>query len=175
MDGLPARTAFFARIDLLVNIVTIVIQVFLTGRIIRWLGIGTTLALLPAVTMIGFLGLSIAPTLGVLVVFQVGRRAANFALAKPARESLFTVVSREDKYKAKSFVDTFVHRGGDAIGAIAEKTLTVSTKAVSGGLAFVAAWTLPLGALWLVVAVLLGRRQRSTSPDRRSATNRSRP
>jgi AAA family ATP:ADP antiporter len=112
-----ARTAFFAKIDLLVNSLTLVTQLFLTARILRVLGVALTLALLPALSALGFAALALAPTIGILVVYQVLRRAGNFAVARPTREVVFTVVPREDKYKAKSFIDTFIYRAGDQVGA----------------------------------------------------------
>src|SRR4029079_4171235 len=105
-----AQTASFASIDLAVNVLTLVTQIFLTSRIVRWLGVGMALALLPAMTMLGFGLLAVVPTLVVIVGFQVLRRASNFALTRPAREVLFTVVSREDRYKAKAFIATAVYR-----------------------------------------------------------------
>src|SRR5690606_15397641 len=90
---------------------------FVTGRFIKWLGIGAALAFLPVVTLIGFGVMGFVPTLAVLVAFQVARRAGNFAIQRPAREALFTVLSRSDKYKAKNFSDTFVYRLGDQVGA----------------------------------------------------------
>ncbi|HEY7220455.1 MAG TPA: MFS transporter, partial [Candidatus Binatia bacterium] len=101
-----ARMAFFARIDLWVNTLTLGAQLFLTGRVLRWIGVALTLAALPLISILGFGTLALAPTIGVLVVYQVVRRAGNFAFARPTREVLFTVVPREDKYKAKSFIDT---------------------------------------------------------------------
>src|SRR6266571_1753145 len=101
------RTAFFAKLDLSVNTLTVFVQIFLTGRLLKWLGVGLTLVLMPALSLFGFLAIGIAPVLAVLAVFQVARRAATFALTRPAREVLFTVLRREDKYKAKSFIDTF--------------------------------------------------------------------
>ncbi len=112
-----ARTAFFAQLDIWVNVLTIVIQIFLTGRLLKWLGVGLTLAMLPAISLAGFLAIGLMPGLGLLALFQVLRRAMNYALSRPAREVLFTVLRREDKYKAKSFMDTFVYRAGDQIGA----------------------------------------------------------
>lgn len=150
-----ARTAFFAQIDLLVNILTIVVQAFLTGRLLKWLGVGVTLALLPALSVIGFTAMGVAPTLGLLVVFLTLRRAGNFALARPAREVLFTVVSREDKYKAKSFIDTFIYRAGDQIGAWSTPALGWLGVGLSG-ISFIAA---PLAALWLLISLWLGRKQ----------------
>ena len=112
-----ARAALFARIDLWVNVLTLAVQLAATGRVLSRLGVGLTLASLPALSALGFGALAAAPTLAVLVVFQVVRRAANYALIRPARETLYTIVPLEHKYKAKSFIDTFVYRGGDALGA----------------------------------------------------------
>ena len=109
-DG-AARTAFFAKIDLVVNVLAILGQAFLAARLLKWLGVGVTLAVLPALSVIGFAALGFGPTLVLLVVFLTLRRATDFALARPARETLFTVLSREDKYKAKNLIDTLVYRG----------------------------------------------------------------
>jgi ATP:ADP antiporter, AAA family len=105
-----SQTAFFASIDLAVNCLTLLIQLFFTGRIVLLLGVGVTLALLPAVTMAGFGALAFAPSLGTIAVFQVLRRAGDYAIARPTREVLFIVVPREDRYKTKGFIDTFVSR-----------------------------------------------------------------
>lgn len=150
-----ARTAFFAQIDLLVNVLTIFVQAFLTGRLLKWLGVGITLALLPAMSVIGFTAMGIVPTLTLLVIFLTLRRAGNFAIARPAREVLFTVVSREDKYKAKSFIDTFIYRAGDQIGAWSTPALGW----LGLGLAGVSLVAAPLAAVWLIISLWLGRRQ----------------
>ncbi|MEE8495599.1 MAG: MFS transporter, partial [Xanthomonadales bacterium] len=109
------RTAFFAKLDLGVSILTIVFQVYLTARIIKWLGVGLTLALVPVAVALGFLALGMYPTLAVLVVVQVAYRAGRYGLTKPAREILWTVLSREAKYKSKPFLDAAVYRGGDLV------------------------------------------------------------
>jgi AAA family ATP:ADP antiporter len=150
-----ARTAFFAQIDLLVNVLTIFVQAFLTGRLLKWLGVGVTLALLPALSVVGFTAMGIVPTLTLLVIFLTLRRAGNFAVARPAREVLFTVVSREDKYKAKSFIDTFIYRAGDQIGAWSSPALGWAGLGLTG-ISFVAA---PLAAIWLFISLWLGRKQ----------------
>lgn len=150
-----ARTAFFAQIDLLVNILTVLVQIFLTGRLLKWFGVGVTLAILPALSVVGFTAMGIGPTLALLVIFLTLRRAGNFAIARPARETLFTVVSREDKYKAKNFIDTVVYRTGDQIGAWSSRALSWSGLGLTG-VSFVAA---PIAAVWLFVSLWLGRRQ----------------
>ena len=112
-----ARTEFFAEIDLAVNVLTLAVQLFLTGRILRVLGVTLTLALLPAVSVLGFGVLALVPSVAATVVFQVVRRGGNFAIARPTREILYTVLPREDRYKAKAFIDTVIYRAGDQIGA----------------------------------------------------------
>jgi AAA family ATP:ADP antiporter len=150
-----ARTAFFAQVDIAANVLTIVAQIFLTGRLLKWLGVGITLAILPAITMLGFLALGFVPILALVALFQTLRRAANFAVSRPAREVLFTVLRQEDKYKAKSFIDTFVYRAGDQIGAWSYPLLTWLGLGLTG-IAFVAA---PLAGVWCIVAIWLGRKQ----------------
>jgi len=151
------RTAIFARIDLAVNSLTVITQLFLTARVIRWLGIGLTLALLPAICLVGFSALGFYTALPVLVTFQVLRRAGNFAIARPARETLYTVLSREDKYKAKTLIDTFVYRAGDQVGAWAYAGLLALGLTVSG-----VAWAaLPVTGVWIAVSLWLGKKQQA--------------
>jgi AAA family ATP:ADP antiporter len=149
------QTAFFATIDLLVNTLTLVIQLFLTGRIVLWAGVALALAFLPALTIAGFGALATAPTLGAIAVFQILRRAGDYAIARPTREVLFTVVPREDRYKAKSFIDTFVYRLGDQLGAWG----VAGFRALGAGAAELALVAIPIAALWLFNALWLGRRQ----------------
>jgi ATP:ADP antiporter, AAA family len=152
-----SRTAFFARVDLWVNILTLSAQLFLTARMLRWLGVAMTLAALPLISIIGFGTLAIAPTIAVVVAYQVGRRAGNFAFARPAREVLFTVVPREDKYKAKSFIDTVVYRLGDQAGAWSYAGLGL----LGFGMTGVAVIAVPISLAWLINALWLGRKQNS--------------
>lgn len=150
-----ARTAFFAQIDLAVNVLTLGTQLFLTSRLLRALGVAVTLALLPGLSVLGFAAFGLAPTIAVVVAFQVLRRAGNFAVARPTRELLFTVISREDKYKAKSFIDTAIYRFGDQLGAWSYQLFSFIGFGLSG-IAFVA---VPLSAAWMVNAFWLGRKQ----------------
>jgi len=160
-----AQTAFFATVDLLVNILTLAIQLFLTGRIVLWLGVGLALAFLPALTILGFGALSAAPTLGAIAAFQVVRRAGDYAIARPTREVLFTVVPREDRYKAKSFIDTFVYRLGDQVGAWG----VAGFRALGAGAAELALIAIPIAFLWLLNALWLGRRQEKMAEARAAA------
>lgn len=150
-----SRTAFFAQVEVLVNVLTLSVQLFLTARILKKLGVALTLGILPFVSLLGFAALALAPAIAVLVAFQVLRRAANFALARPARELLYTVLAREDKYKAKTFIDTVVYRAGDQVGSWSY--LLLSTLGL--GIAGVALVAVPLSALWLANSLWLGRRQ----------------
>lgn len=160
-----ARTAFFARIDLLVNLLAAFTQVFLTGRVVKALGVGGTLAALPLLTLAGFTALAVSPTAPVLVLVMVGRRAGDFALIRPARELLFTVLPREEKYAAKNFVDTFVYRSGDVAGAFADKGL----RAVGATGAALAGLFLPLAVAWALLSAWLGRRQGRLAAARAAA------
>ncbi|MBV8768908.1 MAG: MFS transporter [Hyphomicrobiales bacterium] len=147
------RTAFFASIDFGVNTLALAVQLFLSGRVITLLGVSLALTLLPALTMAGFAALAATPSLAMIAVFQVMRRAADYAITRPAREVLYTVASREDRYKAKGFIDTFVYRLGDQAGIWASR-----------GLGEIGGRALPFAAIvitaaWLSVGLWLGRRQ----------------
>ena len=156
-DDPAARTRLFATIDLLVSILTILTQLFVTGRLMRRFGVGIALMFLPVVMLLGLLLLAAAPTVAVLVGFQAIRRASNFAISRPAREVLFTVVTREQKYKSKNVIDTLVYRGSDA----ASGWLFAGLSGLGLGLSTIALMTAPFAALWAVLAYFLGRNQRS--------------
>lgn len=156
------RTVFFARLDLLVSTLTIVFQVYLTARIIKWLGVGVTLALIPAVVALGFVALGMYPTLAVLVVVQVLYRAGRYGLTKPAREILWTVLGREEKYKSKPFLDAAVYRGGDLLSGWLYTGLAAAGLSI-GAIALTAA---PVAVLWTILGVKLGSKQEKLAgPD----------
>ena len=150
-----ARTAFFAQVDLLVNVLTLGTQLFLTGRLLRVLGVALTLIILPGLSVLGFATLALVPTIAIIVVFQVLRRAGNFAVARPTREVLFTVIPREDKYKAKSFIDTVVYRAGDQIGAWSYGLLSFLGLGMTG----IAMAAMPISVAWALNSLWLGRKQ----------------
>ena len=152
-----ARTSFLANIDIAVNTITVLIQVFLTGRLMKWFGVGITLVLMPLLSAVGFAAIGFAPVLTVLATFQILRRAAGFALLRPAREVLFTVLRREDKYKAKSLIDTFGYRFGDQIGAWSYPLM----RWFGLGLVGISWVAVPLGAIWCTLGIWLGRKQRA--------------
>lgn len=151
------RTQLLANIDLIVNIITLIIQLFLTGRLLRWLGVGLSLAFLPLLSLIGFGLVGAAPALAVVLVFQIVRRAGNFAIQRPSREVLYTVLPRTEKYKAKNFNDTFVYRVGDQVGAWSYTLMGSLGLGVSG----LALSMVPVSAVWLLLALWLGARYRA--------------
>jgi AAA family ATP:ADP antiporter len=158
-----AQTAFFATIDLTVNTITLFIQVFLTGRLVGWLGIAVVLSLLPVVSIFGFGAIYLMPTLAAVAVFQVARRAGNFALTQPARQILYTVVSREDRYKAKNFIDTAIYRAGDQVGAWSYAVIGL----VGWGIKEAGVVSIVLSALWLFNSLWLGKRQEAMAAEQK--------
>jgi ATP:ADP antiporter, AAA family len=160
-----ARTRLFAQIDLVVNTLTLLFEIFLTNRLIGRFGVALLLMVLPLLNVFGFGALVVAPTLAVLVVFQALRRVIEYALARPVREILFTVVSREEKYKAKNFIDTVVYRGGDALSGWLSSLL----KGMGVSLAMVATLAIPLALGAAAVGWMLGKKQEKLG-DRSAST-----
>ena len=151
------RTAFLARIDLVVNVGALCLQLFLTGRIVKRIGIGPTLAIQCTVFGIALVLLGISPALLVVAAGMAFFRIGHYATSRPAREALFTVVGREAKYKSKGFIDTFVYRFGDVVGA----WLTVGLGSVGRlGTQGIALASLPIAVAWGAVGLVLGRRQK---------------
>jgi ATP:ADP antiporter, AAA family len=160
------RRALLASMDLWVNVITIVFELYLTARVIRWFGVGITLAIVPVIVAGGFVALWLWPTLATLIIVQVAYRAGRYGLAKPAREVLFTVVSREEKYKSKAFIDAAVYRGGDLVSGWAYAGLAALGFTI-GSIALVAA---PAAMIWAVVALRIGRAGEVKSAEQMSAT-----
>jgi AAA family ATP:ADP antiporter len=155
------RTKYFASIDLWVNLLTAATQVLLTGRILSRLGIATGLSALPVVTAGALAAVAAAPSAAVMTIVQVVRRSTEFAIVRPSREVLYTVTTREEKYASKSLIDTFVYRGGDAIGAWTDQLL----RFLNVGMGALAAIFVPIAAVWVALAAFLGRRQRAMAGD----------
>jgi AAA family ATP:ADP antiporter len=180
------RTQYFANIEFWVQLGTVLIQFLLTARLIRWFGITFALISQPAIAVLGWIALSLAmihgtwlgtrgftvgqlaPQLAVLAGVQILLRISNFATAQPAREALYTVVEREVKYKSKSFIDTFIYRLGDCLGAWA----FMGIQAIGATLTAIAVLTIPIAGVWVFVGRTLGRKQREfTDESRTSETN----
>jgi AAA family ATP:ADP antiporter len=153
------QTRIFASIDLAVSLLTLITQVLVTGQLLKRVGTGWAAAALPAVYIVGFAVLAVMPTLMVVVTLQIVQRWINFAIANPARHLFFTVVSREEKYKAKNLVDVVVYRGSDALSGWIFDTL----QGIGLKLGAIALVSLPVVAGWAVLSLALGRTQEKRS------------
>lgn len=165
-DTFSERVKGFAQLDTLAEMATLLTQVFLTSRIIKRLGVGWTLALLPLVTAGGFAILAIWPTFGIIAIFQALHRATRYAISRPARETLFSVLSPSEKYKAKPVIDVFVYRGGDVAGA----GIDAGLRAVGFTLGWIAWATVPLAVIWSALSIGLGRAQTRKDTAAQKAT-----
>ena len=154
-SDLDARTSLLGNIDMWTQLAVLLLQLTLTGHIIRRFGLGFALAALPVATALGFVGLAIYGSFALLILLEATSKAVQRGLTRPAREALFTVISREDKYKAKAFIDTFVYRAGDVVGAQVEGLLGRVGLAL-GGLVTV---VVPLALFWAMLGIWLGRAQ----------------
>jgi AAA family ATP:ADP antiporter len=148
------RTAVWAQMDLAVNVLSIAVGLFATGRIVGKFGMPVTIALIPVLICAGLIIVAISPFLGAVVALQVIRRAGNYAVTRPAREVLFTRVDREARFKAKPVIDIVAYRGGDMLMAW---LFTGLTQGLGLGLAAVAAVGAGIAALWSIVGIYLGR------------------
>ena len=160
-DDPAVRTRIFAAVDLAVGLLTIAIQFFATGKLMARFGVGAALALLPLVFAAGFAVLAAAPVLAVVIAFQALQRTANFAISNPAREVLFTVLARDEKYKAKNVIDIVAVRGADAAGG----WLFTALRSLGMEMRSIPLVAIGLAAVCLVLAVMLGRAQ-----ERRAGT-----
>jgi AAA family ATP:ADP antiporter len=157
VHGAGAQTRIFAGIDLAVGLLSLVTQIFATGQVLKRFGTGIAAAALPAVYVVGFAAIFSAPTLAVVIALQVTQRWMNFAIANPARQVFFTVLDREEKYKAKNLIDVVIYRGSDALYSWVFDSLQALGLKL-GGIALIA---LPFAAGWLVLSTALGRAQES--------------
>jgi ATP:ADP antiporter, AAA family len=155
VQGAGAQTRIFAGIDLAVGLLSLATQVFATGQVLKRFGTGVAAGALPAVYVLGFTALVLAPTLAVVVALQVLQRWMNFAIANPARQVFFTVLDREEKYKAKNLIDVVVYRGSDALyGWVFDSLQALGLK-----LGLIALVAVPPAAGWLLLSATLGRAQ----------------
>jgi AAA family ATP:ADP antiporter len=148
------RSQIWASMDLAVNSLTLVIALFITGRMATRFGLAFTLASVPVLISGGMLVIAATPTVAMVVGLQIIRRAGNYAITRPGREMLFTAVDRETRFKAKPVIDIVVYRGGDMLNAWA---FTGLTQGLGLGLAAVAGVGALIAALWAVVGIYLGR------------------
>ena len=154
-EEMDQQTGLFAQIDFWTQFATFLLQLLLTGHIMKRVGVGVALALLPITVSLGFLGLALTGTFTALILMEAAYRAMQRGITRPARETLFTVVGREDKYKAKAVTDTFVYRSGDVVGAWSEGLLG----RLGAGLVGLTAVVVPLAVVWAGLGFWLARRQ----------------
>jgi AAA family ATP:ADP antiporter len=153
ISGSAERTRLLALVDMAVNLLTLAVQVFAFGALIRRLGTTFMLCAMPVVAIVGFAALALSPVLATLVVFGVVRRAGEYAVSKPARETLFNALPAEQKYKAKNVIDTLVHRTGDT----ASSWIFAGLKSIGLSLTTMSWLAVPVSAAWLGAALWLGR------------------
>lgn len=161
-----ARTAFFSRLDFWVQACSLTMQVFVFGRLFRWLGFRALIVMVPLLMAFGYAALAMMPAFSVLIGVMMIRRIGEYSIARPARDMLYTVVTREERYKAKSLIDTFVYRGGDATSASAHALLRSAFDLGVSGIAWCGAG---IALLWTCVAWALGTRHVRISRRRRTA------
>jgi AAA family ATP:ADP antiporter len=158
------QTVVFARINTIAQTATLILQLVLAGHLIKRLGVAFTLTLLPLTVILGFVGLAIVGSLAALTAFEASFRAVQRAIMRPARETLFTVVSREEKYKSKAATDTFVYRTGDVLGAGWDAVI-----ARIGSLVALASFAIPLAVVAGGLGIWLGRAQGKLVSERQAA------
>ena len=146
------QTRFFSNINVASTFLTIIFQAFVVRHVVGRFGIGRALVLLPVVSAIGFAMLAMDPVLAVIVILTIVRRAVGFGFSKPATDMLYSVVTAEDKYKTKNFIDTAVYRGGDVIGTWFIKSMSAI------GIAGISVVMVPIAVFWAFVSLWLGRR-----------------
>jgi ATP:ADP antiporter, AAA family len=155
VHGAGAQTRIFAGIDLAVNLLSLVTQLFATAQLLDRFGTGITAATLPAVFVVGFLAIFLVPTLTVVMMVQVIQRWIHFAIAAPARQVFYTVLGREEKYKAKNLIDVVIYRGSDALyGWVYDSLQVLGLK-----LGAIALCALPVAGCWLILSAALGGAQ----------------
>jgi AAA family ATP:ADP antiporter len=163
-----AQTRTFAAIDLAVNLLTLATQIFATGQLLKRFGTGLTAAALPAIFVVGFLAVFLMPTLAVVLVAQVIQRWMHFAVSNPARQVFYTVLDREEKYKAKNLIDVVIYRGSDALYSWVFDVFQILGLKL-GSIALIAA---PVSAVWLILSAALGRAQERRASRRRTGVVR---
>jgi ATP:ADP antiporter, AAA family len=159
------QTGLFAQIDFWTQFSTFLLQLLITGHIMKRLGVSVALVLLPITVALGFVGLAISGTFAALILLEASYRAVQRGITRPGRETLFTVVGREEKYKAKSVTDTFVYRTGDVVGAWTEGLLG----RLGGGLVALSSLVVPLAVIWAGLAFWLGRQQKRMATEGEAA------
>jgi AAA family ATP:ADP antiporter len=155
VHGAAAQVRIFASMDFAVNVLTLLTQIFATAQLLKRFGTGPTAAALPIVYLVGFLAIFAVPTLTLVLIVQVVQRWMHFAIATPARQVFYTVLGREEKYKAKNLIDVVIYRGSDALyGWVFDTFQAIGLKL--GAISLIAA---PVAIGWFILSAALGRAQ----------------
>lgn len=162
----PERTAFLGQIELVMSVITLLLQLFAVGRLTQRAGVARMIVLVPLFVIAGFLLISASPTLATLVAVFIARRVGQYAIVRPCREMLYTTVDRESKYKAKNVNDTLVYRTSDFVVAKGHDAIVSAYSASLSGIALVGA---AVAALWAAVAFGLGRAHERMAESGKSA------
>lgn len=152
--SLEFRAKIWSWIEIATNVLTLVTAIMITSRIVTKLGMQTALAMVPGLVALGIIALVAAPVLLILAIFQIGRRVGNYAITRPSREMLFTVLGRETRFKAKPVIDVVIYRGGDVLTAW---VFTLLAEKLGLGLAGIAVVIGCIAVAWILVAIRLGR------------------
>jgi len=159
---LEFRAKIWSWIEITTNVLTLITATIITSRIVTKLGMQTALAMVPGLVALGIIALVAAPVLLVLAMFQIGRRVGNYAITRPSREMLFTVLDRETRFKAKPVIDVVIYRGGDVLTAW---VFTLLAERLGLGLAGIAGVIGGIAIVWILVAIQLGRTYTSRAAD----------
>jgi ATP:ADP antiporter, AAA family len=154
-DVVDQQTGLFAQIDFWTQFATFLLQLLITGHIMKRLGVAVAMVLLPVTLTLGFLGLALTGSFAALILLEAAFKAMQRGITRPARETLFTVADREDRYKSKAVIDTFVYRTGDVVGAWTEGFLGK----LGGGVLTLTAIVVPAAVVWAGLSVWLAREQ----------------
>ncbi|MFQ5610023.1 MAG: hypothetical protein ACE5F8_07110, partial [Woeseiaceae bacterium] len=153
ITGTDDQTQFFNRVNFWTNLLSLIGQAFIVKHVVQRWNIGISLTLLPIVSIIGFVVLAFEPTLAVVALLTIVRRALGFGFSKPTTDMLYSVVTPEEKYKTKNFIDTAIYRAGDLVGTMAIRGFV----ALGMGIAMISVVMVPFAAVWGVVVYWLGR------------------
>ncbi|MGI9236367.1 MAG: NTP/NDP exchange transporter [Woeseiaceae bacterium] len=145
------QTRFFSNMNVAANLLSFLGQAFFVRHVVRRFGVGRALVLMPVVSVIGFAMLAMDPVLAVVAILTVARRAIGFGFTKPSTDMLYSVVTPEEKYKTKNFIDTAIYRGGDVIGTWFIKSMAAL------GISGISLVMLPISVFWAIVSLWLGR------------------
>ncbi len=165
IPNVDERIKFFANVNNATNALALIMQLLIVKHVVRRFGIGVSLSLMPVASVVGFVILAISPELGVVTIFTVLRRALGFGFSKPTSDMLYSVVTPEEKYKTKNFIDTAVYRSGDVVAGLALKALG----AIGLGISAISLVMIPFAAIWASIATWLGRDYRRQADQLRKS------